>query len=63
MDKNRPPKLQGKEYYFDASSVRVNENSTVIVETEKGLQYGTVVRIIPQDEVNHKIEYKHLNLQ
>jgi cell fate regulator YaaT (PSP1 superfamily) len=48
----------GKVYYFDASDVNVNENATVIVETEKGLQYGTVVRIIPDDEVNHDIEYK-----
>ncbi len=48
----------GKAYYFDASSVNVHENATVIVETEKGLQYGTVVRIIPEEEINHDITYK-----
>ena len=48
----------GKEYYFDSSLVNVHENSTVIVETEKGLQYGTVSRIIPDGEINHDIEYK-----
>ena len=48
----------GKVYYFDASDVKVHENATVIVETEKGLQYGTVARIIPEDEVNHEIDYK-----
>ena len=48
----------GKAYYFDASNVKVNENATVIVETEKGLQYGTVVRIIPDEEVNHNVDYK-----
>ena len=48
----------GKAYYFDASNVNVNENATVIVETEKGLQYGTVARIIPEEEINRSIEYK-----
>lgn len=48
----------GKVYYFDASDVNVNENATVIVETEKGLQYGTVARIIPENEINNDIEYK-----
>jgi len=48
----------GKVYYFDSSNVNVHENSTVIVETEKGLQYGMVVRIIPDDEINREIDYK-----
>ena len=47
-----------KVYYFDASDVNVDENTTVIVETEKGLQYGTVVRIIPEDEISKDIAYK-----
>ena len=47
-----------KIYYFDSDGVNVHENSTVIVETEKGLQYGTVVRFIPSDEVDKKIDYK-----
>ena len=48
----------GKVYYFDASDVNVHENSTVIVQTEKGLQYGIVVRFIPDSEINNEIEYK-----
>lgn len=48
----------GKVYYFDATNVNVHDNATVIVETEKGLQYGTVARIIPDDEINSEIEYK-----
>ena len=47
-----------KVYYFDTDGVNVHENSTVIVETEKGLQYGVVVRFIPSSEVDKKIEYK-----
>ncbi len=48
----------GKVYFFDASDVNVHENATVIVETEKGLQYGTVVKIIPDEDVNTDVEYK-----
>ena len=48
----------GKVYYFDASDVNVHDNSTVIVQTEKGLQYGIVVRFIPDSEINNEIEYK-----
>ena len=47
-----------KVYYFDANGVNVHENSTVIVETEKGLQYGTVVREVAEKDVDKKIEYK-----
>ena len=48
----------GKIYYFDACDVNVHENSTVIVETEKGLQYGIVVRKISDSEINSDMEYK-----
>ncbi len=34
---------KGKIYYFNAHDLRVNKNVCVIVETEKGLQYGKVV--------------------
>ena len=47
-----------KVYYFDADGVNVHENSTVIVETEKGLQYGVVVRLIPEENIDKKMEYK-----
>ena len=48
----------GKVYYFNAADVNVHENATVIVETEKGLQYGVVARLIPEEEVNKDIDYK-----
>lgn len=33
---------EGKIYYFDPSGHKLKENITVIVETEQGLQFGTV---------------------
>lgn len=48
----------GKTYFFDAGDVLVNISDNVIVETEKGLQYGKVVSEIPEDEISHDIEYK-----
>ena len=48
----------GKTYYFDASGVNVFENATVIVETEKGLQYGTVVCFVDESQISKDIEYK-----
>jgi len=48
----------GKIYYFDATDVSVSENDTVIVETEKGLQYGTVVKFISNELIDKNLEYK-----
>lgn len=48
----------GKTYFFDEGDVLVNISDNVIVETEKGLQYGKVVSEIPEDEISHDIEYK-----
>lgn len=47
-----------KIYYFDADGVNVHEKSTVIVETEKGLQYGEVVKFVSPKEIDKKMEYK-----
>lgn len=47
-----------KVYFFDAVDVNVHENSTVIVETEKGLQYGVVAKFISDNDVDKNIEYK-----
>lgn len=47
-----------KIYYFDATDVNVKEENTVIVETEKGLQYGVVVKEIDESEVDKKMDYK-----
>lgn len=48
----------GKVYYFDACDVNVYDNATVIVETEKGLQYGVIVSFISDSEVSKDVEYK-----
>jgi len=48
----------GKVYYFDSNDVNVTANNTVIVETEKGLQFGTVVRLISSSEIDNRIDYK-----
>lgn len=36
-------KKYGKKYYFNARDLRLKKKITVIVETERGLQFGTVV--------------------
>ena len=48
----------GKIYFFDACNVKVDIDSTVIVETEKGLQYGTVVSFVSDNDINHDVDYK-----
>ncbi len=48
----------GKVYNFDASDVSVRENLTVIVETEKGLQFGTVVNFVDSDNIDKNVEYR-----
>ena len=46
-------KKNGKKYYFNASD-EYKVNDKVIVETEKGLQYGEVVAITSGDEMPYK---------
>ena len=48
----------GKVYYFDASDVNCHDDDAVIVETEKGLQYGVVDKIINPNEISKDIIYK-----
>lgn len=48
----------GKIYYFDASDVNVSDDCTVIVETEKGLQYGRVVKEVSDEEISKNVDYK-----
>lgn len=36
-------KKYGKKYYFDCHNLNLKKNMTVIVETERGLQFGTVI--------------------
>lgn len=48
-------KKYGKKYYFNARNLKLKKKITVIVETERGLQFGTVVTDII------KIDIKKLN--
>ena len=44
-------KKYGKKYYFDCHNLNLRKNLTVIVETERGLQFGTVITdIIKMDK-------------
>ena len=47
-----------KIYYFDTNDFELKEKDTVIVETEKGLQYGEVVKLIDQNDISKDIVYK-----
>ena len=51
-------KNDGKVYFFKAEDFTCPIDVTVIVETEKGLQYGTVVREVSEVEIDKKMEYK-----
>ncbi|MCI8575522.1 MAG: stage 0 sporulation protein, partial [Bacilli bacterium] len=42
---------KGKMYYFDGQNLKIPVNVTVIVETEKGLQFGKVVSKISEEKV------------
>ena len=42
---------KGKVYYFNAHDLKINNNVCVIVETEKGLQYGKVVEKIKESDL------------
>ena len=46
----------GKVYYFNAHDLKLNHNVCVIVETEKGLQYGKVVEKVEEDKINNLSE-------
>ena len=37
-------KAGGKQYYFDPKGLKITNGQKVIVETDKGLEYGTCVR-------------------
>ena len=50
----------GKTYYFNSNGYNLNDGDSVIVETEKGLQYGIVVTTVVDESVNKNIEYKNV---
>ena len=41
----------GKEYYFEGQNLKIHHNVCVIVETEKGLQYGKVIRKVKETDI------------
>ena len=49
-----------KVYYFNSDDVNTEVGSNVIVQTDKGLQYGTVVRIFLDNELNSNMVYKNV---
>lgn len=54
-------KKYGKKYYFNARNLKLKKKITVIVETERGLQFGTVVTDIMQIDPN-KISFSLKNV-
>lgn len=47
---------KGKSYYFSGHELRIPNRVTVIVETERGLQFGRVVKQVPVDDVKGYID-------
>ena len=50
----------GKTYYFNSNGYNLNNGDNVIVETEKGLQYGEVVVREVEEVKNNNLEYKNV---
>ena len=50
----------GKTYFFNSNGFNLSVGNQVIVETEKGLQYGEVVSIIDEENKNNNLEYKNV---
>ncbi len=51
---------KGKVYYFNAHNLKINNNVCVIVETEKGLQYGKVVEKVKDSELKLQENFKDI---
>ena len=50
----------GKTYYFNSNGFNLKESDKVIVETEKGLQFGEVVTTSVNENKNNDLEYKNV---
>ena len=50
----------GKIYYFNSNEIKINISDNVIVNTEKGLQYGLVVCFVDDKNINKNLEYKNV---
>lgn len=53
-------KDNGKGYFFDGGTLHIPNRVTVIVETERGLQFGRVKRKVSKEEINNNIELKKI---
>lgn len=51
---------KGKIYYFNAHDLKINNNVCVIVETEKGLQYGKVTEKVKESDFDSKENFKDI---
>lgn len=52
-------KRAGKVYYFDPEELKIEQGSHVIVETARGIEYGTVVianRDVPEEQLVHPLK-------
>lgn len=49
-------KNEGKIYYFNGEDLDIEKSSFVVVETEKGIQYGKVIYKVEEEKVNIPIE-------
>ena len=50
-------KKDGKEYYFENNDIELNKDDYVIVETEKGIQLGTVVNdTVNADNIDYELK-------
>ena len=47
-------KKNGKGYEFTSSSLTINLNDYVIVETERGMQFGQVINILEHDDASYQ---------
>ena len=51
---------RGKIYYFNAHDLKIDNDIHVIVETEKGLQYGLVVEKVNAKKISSLDNYKDI---
>lgn len=51
---------KGKVYYFKNENLKLRKNCTVIVDTERDLQYGQVVDFVSEDKIKNCTELKKI---
>ena len=50
----------GKTYYFNSNGYNLKDGDSVIVETEKGQQFGTVATTVVDESLNKNLEFKNV---